>query len=467
MFLIGDDFLNNFLNELKKKILVFDGSKGYLLQKFGMKGGECPELWNIEHKDVVRKIYSLYKEAGSDVIQTNTFTGNRAHLERHGLGDKTYELNFEGTKLAKEVMGSDGFVAASIGPTGMLMEPMGDLTFDKAYELYREQVQAVADGGADIINFETFTDVSEMKVALLAAKETTDLPVICSMSFESNGRTLMGTDPETVVVILKSLGADLIGTNCSFGPELMVDIVRKMHSAGAGFLSVKPNAGLPEIIDGVSVYKETADNFANLASKFVNYGGRLIGGCCGTTPEFIKAIRQEIDKINANLSSAGSICKIENNEALGSVISSSVRGIRIDDYESANIGYLSTKNDKELLNKLAGCDLSIVMDKVMDLSEEEYDCIQINIDDAIEAVRNSCSAGNGSCDLLSKVVNEAQGFLKEPFIFETLYPDELEIALRVYKGRAGIVLDAQALNSEKVDSVRHIAKKYGAVIIYK
>ncbi|HHV97232.1 MAG TPA: homocysteine methyltransferase [Clostridiaceae bacterium] len=461
-------FLNSFLNELNKRILVFDGSKGYLLQKFGMKGGECPELWNVERKDIVKKIYSLYKEAGSDVIQTNTFTGNRAHLERHGLEDKVYELNFEGTRLAKEVMGHDGFVAASIGPTGMLMEPMGDLTFDKAYELYKEQIQAVVDGGADIINFETFTDVSEMRAALLAAKATADLPVICSMSFEANGRTLMGTDPETVVLILKSLGADLIGTNCSFGPELMVDIVRKMHSAGAGFLSVKPNAGLPEIIDGVPVYKENPDNFAKLVSEFVNYGGRLIGGCCGTTPEFIRAIRKEIDKIYAERMDAGNIYEmgeIKNKEVLDNIVSSSTRSFSINDYKNMKIGYLSTKDDLDLLNKLTAGDLSIVMDKTMDLSEEDYDCIQISIDNAIEIIRNSEKKESDSCELLARVVNEAQGFLKEPIIFETKYPDELERALRIYKGRAGVVLSTLPLSAKDTDAIRNVAKKYGAVII--
>lgn len=285
----------------------------------------------------------------------------------------------------------------------------------------------------------------------------------------------MGTDPETAVVILKSLGADLIGTNCSFGPELMVDIVRKMHSAGSGFLSVKPNAGLPEIVDGISVYKETADNFANLVSKFVNDGGRLIGGCCGTTPEFIKAIRMEIDRINAGFSCSNAnninanniydICEIKNNAALNNIITSSVRNIHIDDYESVSIGYLSTKNDCQLLNKLVEGDLSIVMDKVMDLSEEDYDCIQINVDSAIKAVRNSRETGSGSCDLLAHVVNEAQGFLKEPFILETMYPDELEGALRIYKGRAGVVTNDQSQNSEDACTIQCVAKKYGAVII--
>jgi 5-methyltetrahydrofolate--homocysteine methyltransferase len=227
--------VKSFLEEIKNRVLIFDGSKGYLLQRLGMKGGECPELWNVTHAALVKEIYRKYKEAGSDVIQTNTFQGNRNQLEKYSLGDRTYELNFEGTRLAREVMGRDGFVAASIGPVGKLFEPSGDLTFEACYEIFKEQLRGVVDGGADIINFETFTDLAEMRAALLAAKETTDLPVICSLAFESGGRTMMGTDPCTAVTVLKSLGADMVGTNCSFGPQHLLEVVKKMSEAGGDF----------------------------------------------------------------------------------------------------------------------------------------------------------------------------------------------------------------------------------------
>jgi len=275
--------MKKFTDEIRKKVLVYDGSKGTMLQREGLKGGECAELWNITHPDKVRKVYESYKKAGSDVIQTNTFQGNRIALEAHGLADKLYELNYEGVKLAKEVMGNDGYVAASIGPTGKLFEPSGDLTFKQAYEIYKEQVKAVIDGGADIINFETFTDIAEIRAAFLAAKDIDDIPVICSMAFESNGRTLMGTDPYNAAVILSSLGADMVGVNCSLGPEHMLDIVKSMSQAGIP-LSVKPNAGLPKVVDGCTVFDATPDDFASLASEYIKYGARLIGGCCGTFP---------------------------------------------------------------------------------------------------------------------------------------------------------------------------------------
>jgi len=483
--------LVNFLDTIKTNTLIFDGSKGYMLQKFGMKGGECPELWNVEHSDIVKKIYSLYKDAGSDVIQTNTFTGSRVHLEKHGLGHRTYELNYEGTRLAREVMGNDGFVAASIGPTGKLFAPLGDLTFNEAYELFREQVKAVVDSGADIINFETFTDVAEVRVALLAAKDITNLPVICSISFEANGRTLMGTDPETAVLILKSLGADMLGTNCSFGPEFMLDIVKKMYQAGAGYISVKPNAGLPEILDGEPVYKATAERFAGLAADFAKYGARLIGGCCGTTPEFVSAIKKKIDSINLNANLervCTDKCTDKSTEKMVSskMISSGVRCIAVgeagiekiifeDMKKSMNIGKLSSYEDKELLSCLKSGDVSIVEDVVMDLAGEDYDAIHICVDNVIEAIIQSYEkADNEECGectktghtLLAQVVNEAQGYLKEPFVIETKYPNALESALRIYKGRAGVILNETLdINDNIKREISNIAKKYGALVI--
>lgn len=434
--------MREFLKEIKEKILIFDGSKGVMLQWLGMKGGECPELWNIEHSEEVKSIYLSYKNAGADVIQTNTFQGNRKVLEKYSLQDKTYELNYEGTKLAKDVMGKDGFVAASIGPIGELFEPSGELTFDKAYEVFKEQIKAVADGGADIINFETFTDVAEMRAALIAAKEVSNLPVICSIAFEANGKTLMGTDPYTAGIVLKSLGADMIGTNCSFGPEHMLEIVKKMYEVGGISLSVKPNAGLPEIIDGKSVYKESSEKFAHLSKEFVKYNARLIGGCCGTTPLFIKAIKESMDNLE--------VPKIYKKSEL--IISSGVKSLIIDTLEKINVGQINADDDTELVNKLKVGNLEFIIDKALDLSTEDVEAIFINVDNA-----------EGTEKLLADVVNTAQGYIKEPFILETRKPDVLEAALRVYKGKAGVVVNRFPI--EEIEGLLTVAKKYGSTII--
>lgn len=431
----------NFLGEIKKRVLVYDGSKGYLLQKLGLKGGDCPELWNVERRDEIKKIYAAYRDAGADVIQTNTFQGNRLQLERYNLGDRTYELNYESTRLAKEVMGDKGFVAASIGPIGRLFEPSGDLTFNLAYETYKEQVIAVAEGGADIINFETFTDVADMRAALIAAKDCTDLPVICSMAFEQNGKTLMGSDPYLAAIVLKSLGADMIGVNCSFGPEHMIDIVKEMARQGDIYLSVKPNAGLPEMIDGEIIYKQNPDEFANLLIEFTDLGARLIGGCCGTTPDFIKKIKEKIVKSEMREMPS------ENRE----LITSSTKVIDVSNLHKFKIGYLSCSKDLELLHALENNDMDEATDSIMEFLGSDYDLIYINIDLA-----------KGESNLLGRVLDIAQGYIRQPFIIETIDPKALELALRLYRGKAGVIIKSEL---DKSNSLKNIAEKYGSSIL--
>ncbi|HPJ23011.1 MAG TPA: homocysteine S-methyltransferase family protein, partial [Clostridia bacterium] len=221
-----------FLDQLKERILIFDGSKGYMLQLNGLNPGEAPDHFNLTHPEIVENIHREYVLAGCDVIQTNTFTANRVMLGRHGLSDKTYDINFEGARLAVKAARGEALVAASIGPTGILFKPFGDLDYDTAFDIFKEQVAAVYDGGVDIINFETFTDIMEMKAALNAARSVCDLPVICSMAFEENKRTLMGTKPLDAAYILLKAGADMVGANCSFGPGHMLDIVREMAMTG-------------------------------------------------------------------------------------------------------------------------------------------------------------------------------------------------------------------------------------------
>lgn len=451
----------NFLDEIKKRVLIYDGSKGYMLQKFGMKGGECSELWNVEHRDIVKKIYSLYKEAGADVIQTNTFLGNRINLQKYGLGDRVYELNYEGARLAREVMGQDGFVAASIGPTGKLLEPLGDMDFETAYEIFAEQIKALVDGGVDLINFETFTDLAEMQAALLAARENTDIPIICSISYEKNNKTLMGCDPRTATVILKSKGADMIGTNCSFGPDNMIKVVKEIYEAGSGYLMVKPNAGLPDVKDGTIVYNESPERFADVVVKFVRYGARLIGGCCGTTPEYIKAIEKKVSLIEIP---DDSVFPAYNENIITSSVSSfdisSSFNINVGQedgvitcFKGADVGKISLFEDREVCSKLKNGNLELIDDMAMDLAEKEHDLIYINVDSGIEGKDFS---------LLSKVVNKAQAYLKQPFIIETVYPEALEKALRTYKGRAGVIIRGNDENK-----LNRIAEKYGALVIRK
>ncbi|NLK86470.1 MAG: homocysteine methyltransferase [Clostridiaceae bacterium] len=432
--------MREFLEEIKTRVLIHDGSKGYMLQRLGLKGGECSESWNLTNKDAVREVYRAYLEAGSDVIQTNTFPGNRVHLSKYGLGDKTRDINYWGVKLAKEVAGDRAFVSASIGPTGMLFEPSGELSFQKAYEIFIEQVKAVAEGGADIINFETFTDLAELRAAYFAARDATNLPVICSLAYESNGRTLMGTDPFVAAAVMRSLGADMIGVNCSFGPEHMAGIVKGLYEAGGGWLSVKPNAGLPEVSEDKVIYNETPEHFAQLAASFVDNGARLLGGCCGTTPEFIRALKEKVSVLEP--------APVRENPK--GIITSSIRYIYADKLDADNVSRLDASANSEMLEALRNSDMSWVEDTALDIAAEGFDAVYVNVD----AV---CT----SKELLSIVVDRLQWYVRDPIIIETKEAAALEMALRIYRGVAGVIIGDEAPDKAALSAV---AEKYGSVI---
>jgi len=430
--------MDKFINLIKKRVLVYDGSKGYMLQKAGLRGGECPELWNKEHSSKVMDIHTAYVEAGCDVIQTNTFQGNRLQLEKYSLQDRTYELNYLGARLARDAMGNRGYVAASIGPTGKMFEPFGDLTFQKALDIFREQVKALVDGGVDIINFETFTDLAEMRAAYFAAREVSSLPVICSFSFESTGKTMMGSDPYTAALVMKSLGADMIGTNCSFGPDHMLKIVRKMHDVGDIFLSVKPNAGIPKITNGETEYSQTPQSFSSFIPYFIEYGARLVGGCCGTTPEYISDIK---DKVNQKKLSETASFSGDN------IISSSSQCVNVLTIEENSIAKLDAGTDDELLKRLNDKGAEYIAELAMHIQEEGTNAIYVNVDN-VEKEKT----------FLANVVEELQTYVKCPLIFGTKDPEALESALVIYKGVAGVMADGSA-------DIHRTAKKYGSVLL--
>ena len=423
----------SFLYDIRKRVLVFDGSMGIMLQSKGLEVGTCPEEWNITHPGKVKEIYSAYRDAGANVIQSNTFQSNIMKLSEYGLGDKHYDINCAGVRLAKEVMGDNGYVAASIGPLGKLLEPFGELTFEQAYNTFKQQVIAVTVGGADIISFETFTDVSEMRIALLAAKENCNLPVICSISYEQNGRTLMGSDPAVCAYILHSLGADMIGTNCSFGPEYMIKVAESYGKTGLKF-SIKPNAGIPQTVDGKLIYDETPEKFAEYAQEFIKHGARLVGGCCGTRPEFIAEISKSVNECNA----------VEFPLNIDFITSSS-KAVSFFDIKEADIGWIDINKEESLKKDLLGGEVSSITDTAMDLMEEDYGVIAIDVD-----------IPEADPMMLSNVVKEAQTYLKQPFILKSDNPKSIEAALRIYKGRAGVITRA----SGYMDKVLY---KYGAV----
>lgn len=277
-------------------VLIMDGATGTQLQKMGLPAGKAPELWNLENPDAVRKHYRAYIEAGSDAILTNTFGGSRPRLDMEGSGHLTHAINMAAAKLAREVAGADKLVLGSIGPTGMLMEPMGELTYDKAVEYFAEQAAALAAGGVDGIHIETMSDLQEAKAAIAGAHRATDLPVTVTMSFDMHGRTMMGVRPEDAVKELWALDVLAVGVNCGRTLEENLKALTAMRTAAPEVtLIAKPNAGLPHMEDGVeAVYDVTPEIMAGYAVKFGSQHVKMLGGCCGSDPSHITALKEAL-----------------------------------------------------------------------------------------------------------------------------------------------------------------------------
>ena len=279
-------------------VIIMDGATGTQLQKMGLPRGMASELWNLQNPGAIKKHYQAYIDAGSNAILTNTFCGSRPHLDKHQSGPLTHDINLAAAKLAREVVGDKTLVLGSVGPTGLLMKPLGPLTYEQAVEYFAEQSAALAEGGVDGIHIETMSDLKEAEAAIAGARQITQLPITVTMSFDTRGRTMMGVKPDDAAKTLWALNVAAMGVNCGRTLEENLQALMAMRAAvPEAVLIAKPNAGLPRMQGGTEiVYDVTPEIMAEYALKFITQGVKMLGACCGSNPDHIRAIKAAVQQ---------------------------------------------------------------------------------------------------------------------------------------------------------------------------
>ncbi|MCG2676480.1 homocysteine S-methyltransferase family protein [bacterium] len=431
---------HNFLERLKDEIIVFDGAMGTELPP---NLGRCPEELNLIHPEVVANVHSSYVEAGADVITANTFGGNRLKLKENGLEDKLEEINTRGIEIAREVTGGKAFVAASVGPTGKLLEPLGEFTFDQFYDVYQEQIKVLAQAGADIIILETMLDIQEAKIALLAVKENCNLPVICSLTFTEEGRMVTGSDPLIAATILEPLKPDVLGANCSLGPKGLMNVMKEFASATSLPLIVRPNAGLPRMVKGKTVYPATPDYMAKYALKFVNLGINIVGSCCGSGPEHTKAI---VELVGDREPKERKVIPKTRLASRTKVVFFDKRPIIIGER-------INPTGKKALQEELRNGRFSLVRGEARKQEGEGARILDINVSgEGIDEART-----------IRKAVLVIEKMVDLPLSIDSPNPEVIEKALKVVGGKA--LINSVNGKEESLKVILPLAKRFGAAII--
>jgi 5-methyltetrahydrofolate--homocysteine methyltransferase len=428
-----------------RKVLVLDGATGTELAKNGMPPGVSPEAWAIENPAILRGIQQAYVDAGSDVVYTCTFGGNRLKLAEFGLENRTSEINTALACISREAVKDRSLVFGDIAPTGMFIEPFGELGFEYAVEVYTEQARALLAGGVDGFVIETMMDLQEARAALIAVKETCDLPVMVSMTFGSDGRTLNGTDPVSALVTLQALGADAVGCNCSTGPQDMAKVIAAMKPYATVPLLAKPNAGMPRLIKGVTKFDMTADEFGAHAPLLVEAGAAIVGGCCGTAPEYINAMKKataSLTVIPPRQKGIAAVCSYRETHHIGTDGPMTILGGKINPTGNPNLRDMLQRGDMSLVRKMA-----------QDQARYGADIIDINV--------HGRGVDEPSC-MRAAILAVAKACGK-PVAIDTRNVDVAELALRVFPGRA--LLNSVTAKKSSMAAMCSIAARYGAMIV--
>lgn len=427
------------MNALKNRRLYFDGATGTLLQKAGLKAGEAPESWNLVFPERVTAVHRAYLDAGCDIIKTNTFGINRLNFKNYK------ELIAAGIKCAKNAVSGrkDKFIAFDLGPTGKLLEPLGDLSFEDAAELFAANVRAAAECGADLILIETMNDSYETKAAVLASKENCSLPVFVTNVYDESGRLMTGADPAAMVALLEGLGADAIGINCSLGPDKMLPTVKALCEYASVPVIVNPNAGLPESVDGVTMYNVDAESFSDSMREIALCGAAVLGGCCGTDPEYIRKTVEKTSDLPLQ----------ELKEKNYTLVSSYTHAVTVGNGPVLIGERINPTGKPKFKEALRAGNINYIVSEGLSQAEKGVHILDVNV--GLPEIDET--------EMMLAAVKSLQAVCELPLQIDTSDAAALGKALRVYNGKA--LINSVNADRESMDKVFPLVKKYGGAVI--
>ncbi|MBQ3000066.1 MAG: homocysteine S-methyltransferase family protein [Clostridia bacterium] len=432
----------NILSYLKENLVFLDGGMGTLLQSEGLRAGELPERWNLSHPEIIRRIHRAYFEAGSNIVSTNTFGANRLKFSAEEL-DEIVSAALANARAAQEGIDHPTFVALDIGPTGRMLRPYGDLDFEDAVALFAETVRLGVKYGVDLIFIETMNDSLETKAALLAAKENSALPVFVSNAYGADGKLMTGADPLAMVTMLEGLGADAIGVNCSLGPKALSGVVEEYLRYASIPVLLKPNAGLPKAVNGETVYDVLPTEFSEEVSSLVRKGVRLVGGCCGTTPEYIAA----------TVAATKTMSPVAIEPKNLTSVSSYTHAVLFGEAPILIGERINPTGKKRLKEALRNHEIDYLLNEGIAQEEKGVSILDVNV--GLPEI--------DECEMLVTAVSELQAVLDLPLQIDTADPVAMEAALRRYNGKA--MLNSVNGKKESMDAVFPLAKKYGGLVV--
>ncbi len=438
--------MDNILERLHNEILVYDGAMGTVLQEKGLLlPGKAPEELNLTNPAAIEGIHSQYIEAGADIIDTNTFGGLRVKLDKYGLGDKFKDINFNAVKIAKKTVSGRAYVAAGIGPNEKMISPLGPVTFEEAVSFYKEWIEIVANSGADIILFETFSDLKELKAAIIAAREVCDLPIQAQLTFEEGKRTVTGTPPDVAAVTLSAMDVQIIGANCSSGPKELIHTAKVFTSCSDKFIVIQPNAGLPQLVKGKTVFFEMPETMAEFAQEFVKTGVNVIGGCCGTTPIHISAMQRAVKGLKPTP---------RKKERLFTLASRT----KVFEYSEKQVPFvigerINPTGKKSFSEELRAHKTTIARRFALEQTKNGAHALDINVG----------ASGVDEKKMIRSIIAAVQAVSDLPLVIDSVNPEVIEEGLKEVCGKALI----NSVNGEEksLRAILPIARKYGAAIM--